>query len=100
MFLRAEDRSKAQVISSDDDRASLAVCAEHSPALEPRSDGFSVYGGVEVVITQWHLCCYCFAVKALMFKWQGLPEYAPIFAYFRLYSTRKKVCCFMPLCFC
>ena len=43
MFLRAEDRSKAQVISSDDDRASLAVCAEHSPALEPRSDGFSVY---------------------------------------------------------
>ena len=34
--------SKAQVISSDDDRSSLAVYAEHSPALEPRSDGFSV----------------------------------------------------------
>ena len=48
MFLRAEDRSKAQVISSDDDRLSdddlsLAVCAEHSPAFEPRSDDFSVY---------------------------------------------------------
>ena len=43
VFLRAEDRSKAQVISSDDDRSSLAVYAEHSPALEPRSDGFSVY---------------------------------------------------------
>ena len=37
MFLRAEDRSKAQVISSDDDRSSSAVYAEHSPALDPRS---------------------------------------------------------------
>ena len=43
MFLRAEDGSKAQVISSDDDQSSLAVYAEHSPALGPRSDGFSVY---------------------------------------------------------
>ena len=43
MLLRAEDRSKAQVISSDDDQSSLVVYAEHLPALEPRSDGFSVY---------------------------------------------------------
>ena len=43
MFLRAEDKSKAQVVSSDDDLSSLAVYAEHSPALEPRSDGLSVY---------------------------------------------------------
>ena len=43
MILRAEDGSKARVISSDDDRSSLAVYAEHSPALEPRCDGFSVY---------------------------------------------------------
>ena len=45
MFLRAEDGSKAQVLSSDDDRLSLAVLSRqfHSPALEPRSDGFSVY---------------------------------------------------------
>ena len=41
MFLRAEDRSK--VISSDDDWSSLVVYAEHSPALGPKSDGFSVY---------------------------------------------------------
>ena len=43
MFLRAEDINKAQVISSDDGRSSLAVYAEHLPVLEPRSDGFSVY---------------------------------------------------------
>ena len=43
MFLQAEDRSKAQVILSDDDQSSLAVYAEHSPALEPRSGSFSVY---------------------------------------------------------
>ena len=43
VFLRTEDRSKAQVISSNDDRLSLAVYVEHSPALEPRSDDFSVY---------------------------------------------------------
>ena len=43
MILRAEDGSKARVISSDDDLMSLAVCAEHLPALEPQCDGFSVY---------------------------------------------------------
>ena len=43
VFVRAEDRRKAQVISSDNDRSSLVVYAEHLPALEPRSDGFSVY---------------------------------------------------------
>ena len=43
MFLRAEERSKAEVVLSNDDRLSLAVYAEHSPALETRSDGFSVY---------------------------------------------------------
>ena len=43
MFLRAEDRTEAQVILDGDDQSSLAVYAEHSPALEPRSDGFSVY---------------------------------------------------------
>ena len=43
MILRAEDGSRAQVILSDDDRSSLAVYAEHSPALELRCDGFSVY---------------------------------------------------------
>ena len=43
MILRAEDGSKARVISSDDDRSSLAVYVEHSPALEPRCDDFSVY---------------------------------------------------------
>ena len=42
-MLRAEDGSKAQVISSDNDRSSLAVYAEHLPALEPRCDGVSVY---------------------------------------------------------
>jgi len=43
VILRAEDRSKARISSSDDDQSSLAVYAEHSPALEPRCDGFSVY---------------------------------------------------------
>ena len=40
MFLGAEHRSKAQVISSNDDQLSLAVYAEHSLALERRSEGF------------------------------------------------------------
>ena len=40
MILRAENGSKTNVISSDDDRSSLAVYVEHSPALEPRCDGF------------------------------------------------------------
>ena len=40
MFLGAEHRSKAQVISSNDDQSSLAVYAEHSLALERRSEGF------------------------------------------------------------
>ena len=31
---------KAKVISSGDDQSSLAVYAEHSPALEPWYDGF------------------------------------------------------------
>ena len=43
MNLRAEDRSKARVISSNNDQSSLAVYAEHLPALEPRCDGFFVY---------------------------------------------------------
>ena len=43
MILRAEDGSKAQVILSDNDRLSLAVYAEHLPALEPRCDDFFVY---------------------------------------------------------
>jgi len=43
VILRAEDGSKARVISSDDDRSSLAVYAEHSPALEPQCDGFFMY---------------------------------------------------------
>ena len=51
MFLRREIRSKTQVISCDNDRLSLAVYAEHSPALEPRSDDFSGYRD------QLHLCC-------------------------------------------
>ena len=42
-MLRAEDGSKARVISSDDDRSSFAVYAEHPPALESRCDGVSVY---------------------------------------------------------
>ena len=43
MILRAEDGSKARVISSDDDQSYLAVYAEHLPALEPRCDGFFVW---------------------------------------------------------
>jgi len=43
VILRAGDGSKAQVISSDNDRSSLAVYAEHSPALELQCDGFSVH---------------------------------------------------------
>ena len=43
MILRAEDGSKARVISSDDDPSSFAVYVEYSPALEPQCDGFSVY---------------------------------------------------------
>ena len=38
----SETEVKARVILRNDDRSSLAVYAEHSPALEPRSDGFSV----------------------------------------------------------
>ena len=57
VILRAEDRNKAQVISSDDNRLFLAIYAEHSPALEPSCDGFIVYKKVEVVKTRWHLCC-------------------------------------------
>ena len=53
MFLRAEDRSKAEVVSSDNDRSPMAIYTEHSPALELRSDDFSV----EVAIIRWHLCC-------------------------------------------
>ena len=34
MILRAEDRSKARAISSNDDRSSLVVYVEHLPALE------------------------------------------------------------------
>ena len=40
---RPEDRSKAQIISSNDNQLSLVVYAEHSPALESSSDGFFVY---------------------------------------------------------
>ena len=43
MILRAEDRSKVQVISGNDHRLSLAVYVEHLPALEPRYDGLFVY---------------------------------------------------------
>ena len=43
MILRTVDGTKYQVISSYVDRLSLAVYAEHSPALEPRCDGFFVY---------------------------------------------------------
>ena len=43
MILRAEDGSKARVISSNNDPSSLAVYAEYSPALEQQCDGFSVY---------------------------------------------------------
>ena len=39
----SKSRSKAQVISRDDDQSSLAVYAEHYQALEPRFVGFSVY---------------------------------------------------------
>ena len=41
MILRAEDGSKARIISSDSDQSSLVVYAEHLPALEPLCDGFS-----------------------------------------------------------
>ena len=51
MFLKAEDRSIAQVISNDDNKLPFEVYVEHSPALEPRSDNFSVYRRVEVIIT-------------------------------------------------
>ena len=68
MFLRLEDRSIAQVISGDDDQSSLAVYAEHSPALELDLMAFLCTGGVEVTITRWHMCCYCCAEKALMFE--------------------------------
>ena len=56
-FLKAGDKSKAQVFSNDEDKSPFVVYVEHSPALEePRSDGFSVYRRVEVIITKWHLC--------------------------------------------
>ena len=45
---------------------------------------FLCTGGAEVVITQWHLCCYCFAVKALMFNgkdYPNMPQFLPIFDY-------------------
>ena len=75
MILRAENGSKTNVISSDDDRSSLAVYVEHSPALEPRCDGFFLCSGrIEVVKTRWHLCCLCCAAKALMFESKGPPE--------------------------
>jgi len=57
VILRTEDRSKARVILSDDDRSSLAVYEEHLPALEPWCDDFLCTGRVEVVKTRWHLCC-------------------------------------------
>ena len=41
--LESETEVKSRVISSNDDQSSLAVYAEHSPALEPRCDGFFVY---------------------------------------------------------
>ena len=49
MFLRAEDRSKAQVILSGDDQLSLTFYAEHLPATCLM--GFLCTGGVEVVKT-------------------------------------------------
>ena len=51
MFLKPEDRSIAQVISNDDNKSPFEVYVEHSPALEPRSDGFSVYRRVGIIIT-------------------------------------------------
>ena len=54
-FLKAGDKSKAQVFSDDEDKSPFEVYVEHSPALEPRS-GFSVYRRVEVIITKWYLC--------------------------------------------
>ena len=42
VFSESKNRSKAEVISSDDDRLSLVVYTRHSPALEPKSDDFSM----------------------------------------------------------
>ena len=58
----SETEVKSRVISSNDDRSSLAVYAEHSPALEPRCDGFSVYRKGwscqnQVVFVLLMLCC-------------------------------------------
>ena len=50
-FLKAGDKSKAQVFSNNVDKSPFEVYVEHSPALEPRSDSFSVYRRVEVIIT-------------------------------------------------
>ena len=50
MFLRAEDRSKAQVILSGDDQLSLTFYTEHLPAT-CLIMGFLCTGGVEVVKT-------------------------------------------------
>ena len=74
MFLGAEDRSKAQALSSDDDQLSLAVYVEHSPDLEPRSDGCT--GGVDnqvpyvpfvpfVPFVLLMLCCESLSVNPL-----------------------------------
>ena len=49
--LRAEDKSNPQVISSNDDRSSLVDT--HQPWKNLMA--FLCTGGVEVVITRWHI---------------------------------------------
>ena len=73
MILRAEDGSKAQVISSDNDRLCLAVYVDYLPALEPRCFviAFLCAGRVEVVETRWHCAVNG---KPLMFESKGPPK--------------------------
>ena len=74
-----------EVILNEDDWSSLVIYAEHSLALEPKSGAFSVY---QVAFLQLLLC------------WEGLnvhkdhPSKPPLFAYFPLYSSPKRGCCF------
>ena len=72
MILRAGDRSKAQVISSDDEQPSWYVYAEHLPALKLRSYmALPCTGGVDVAISRWHLC-FCVKVDGyVVYKYIG-----------------------------
>ena len=53
--LLTEVKLKSLISSDDDDQSSLAVYVEHYWNQDLMA--FLCTGGIEVMITRWHLCC-------------------------------------------